>query len=789
MFRKNKLLYTLALFSALLVPILGTTGDLYASALVPQTPMPGGCIPKFIVPLPVFGPVGVPRVNAADHPKLTVSMNEVDQLVLPPITIDTSTCRDVIPGWPTLPSTITFGPTRVWAYGIQDTDTGDVLAPSNWPGVTIEAKRNIATTVTYRNNLPVFDPSNAFGPPYGQGLVAGLITYDQTIHWADPLMTTMNYGCMNGPPYAPECLQPYVGPIPTVVHLHGGETASYYDGGPEQWFTANGLQGKSFATLFDAGPGKSVYYYDNKQEPGTLWFHDHALGATRLNVFTGLAAFYFIRDPDNEPHNLPSGPYEIELAIQDRQFDINSQLFFPDGSDPNASVTNLNGPPPNPDVHPFWIPEFVGDVAVVNGAPWPYLNVEPRRYLFRLLDGSNARMYHLTFGGAPMWLIGADDNYFDEPIQVDSVLFAPGQRLYVMVDFTNFAGQTLTMTNDAPVPFPKGLSPGDRHMMTSDPGQSGMSEIMQFRVSSSTTSDDHSCNPAPDCNCPTQGYYGECKRPQPITKLTWPETAVASGNHFLTLPNPGVLVDNYRQLVLKEVLGPGGPLMVLVNNTRWNGQLSPSIAAIFPDGISELPRQGSIEEWELINLTEDAHPIHTHLAQFQLLNRETYHPYYPSLFKAMFGAWTDIPLLPGCTAGSVCPGYGPPLPYIGSNFFFNQFPLALQQGQDFEIGGNPMLGDQGYISVLVTGDIQPPVTGLRPPEDTGWRDTVIAHPGKVTRFLIRWQPTSEPVTHYQSLAGTNLYPFDPTAGPGYVWHCHIIDHEDNEMMRPYKVVQ
>ena len=783
MFRKNKLFYTLALFSALLVPFLGSAEDLYASALVPQTPMPGGCVPKFIVPLPVFGPVGVPRVNAADYPNLTVSMNEVDQQVLPPITIDTSTCQDIIPGWPTLPSTITFGSTRVWAYGIQDTDTGDVLAPPNWPGVTVEAKRNIATTVTYQNKLPVFDPSNAFGP----GLVAGLLTYDQTIHWADPLMTTMNYGCMNGPPYAPECLQPYVGPIPTVVHLHGGETASYYDGGPEQWFTPNGLQGKSFATLFDAGPGKSVYYYDNKQEPGTLWFHDHALGATRLNVYTGLAAFYFIRDPDNEPRNLPSGPYEIELAIQDRQFDINSQLFFPDGSDPNASVTNLNGTPPNPDVHPFWIPEFIGDVAVVNGAPWPYLNVEPRRYLFRLLDGSNARMYHLTFGGAPMWLIGADDNYFNEPQKVDSVFFAPGQRLYVLVDFTNFAGQTLTMTNDASVPFPSGLNPGDLHLVPGAPGQAGMAQIMQFRVASSTTSEDKSCNPAPDCSNPFQAYYGECKRPNPFVDMTWhAATNYIGGGSFISLPTPGVVIDQSRQLVLKEVMGPGGPLMVLVNNTRWNGQLSPSIAAIFPDGISELPQQGAIEQWEIINLTADAHPIHTHLAQFQLMNRETLHPYYPTLWEALFGAWGDVPLLPGCTPGSVCPGYGPPLAYEGSTNFFNAFPLSLQQAGDYAIGGNPFINDQGWFNPMHLNDLAPSVRSF-PPEDTGWRDTVIMHPGEITRILIRWQPTSSPITYYQSLAGTNLYEFDPTAGPGYVWHCHIIDHEDNEMMRPYKV--
>ncbi len=780
MLKKRKLVQPSVLFM-FFISILMAAGNVNASTLVPQIPLPGGCIPKYAVPLPVFGPAGpIPRVDASSHPNLTVTLNEIEQAVLPQVTIDTSSCQDVISGWPSLPPQITFGKTRVWAYGLEDTNTGEMLAPPNWPGVTVEAKRNVATTVTYQNKLPCFNPANTYGPPYGPGLVAGLMTYDQTIHWADPLMTTMSKGCMNGPPYAPECLLPYAGPIPVVAHLHGGETASFYDGGPQQWFTPEGLKGQDFATLYDAGAGKAVYYYDNKQEPGTLWFHDHALGATRLNVYTGLAAFYFIRDPQNEPADLPSGPYEIEMAIQDRQFDINGQLFFPDGSGPNADVTNLNGLPPNPDVHPFWNPEFIGDVMTVNGAPWPFMEVEPRRYFFRLLDGCNARMLRLFFGGAPTYLIGADDNYFNEPKFVDTVFFAPGQRLYVIVDFSDFAGKTLTVTNNAPVPFPAGLSPGDMSLVPSDPGQAGMGYVMQFRVKSQSLSADNSCNPR-------LGYDG-CKRPQPLVDLAWNEASIyLGGGSSISFPNPGVVLDQSRQLVLKEVLGPGGPLMVLVNNTRWDGTKSPSVAAVYPDGISELPQIGAIEQWEIINLTADAHPIHTHLAQFQLLNRETLHPYYETLWNAMFGRFQSAPLLPGCSPGSFCPGYGPPLAYEGSTDFFNTFPVSLQQAGDYAIGGNPFLNDNGWFNPMHLNDISPPFKPPFPPEDVGWRDTIIMNPGEITRILIRWQPTWAPVTYYQSLAGTNLYDFDPTQGPGYVWHCHIIDHEDNEMMRPYKV--
>ena len=352
-----------------------------ASTLVPQTALPGDCIPKFTVPLPVFGPAGaLPRVDALAHPSLTVTMKEINQAVLPPVTIDTRTACP--PGGPHLPKKITFGKTRVWAYEIADTPTGTVLGPANWPAVTVDARRFHPTTVTYVNNLPAFNRDSVAANPLllnSDGLVQGLVTVDQTIHWADPLANTGPQNCSPLPASGP-CTQPFVGPPPAVAHLHGAEVISDFDGGPQAWFTPNGITGAAYRTLGNPGPGKAIYQYPDAQEPGTLWFHDHALGATRTNVYSGMAAFYFLRDPLNEPKNLPSGAFEIEMALQDRQFDINSQLFFPDGSGADAATSNLNGTPPNPDIHPFWIPEFIGDVAIVNGAPWPSLNVEPRRY-------------------------------------------------------------------------------------------------------------------------------------------------------------------------------------------------------------------------------------------------------------------------------------------------------------------------------------------------------------------------------------------------------------------------
>ncbi len=735
----------------------GIAGSADASTLVRQKWLPGECIPQFQTKLPVFGPgynADLPRVDAVQHPELTIRMKEASRPVLPDPSKVSYPLHD---GSGNACPSLFFTDTLIWAYETYDKSTGQLLGPAFWPAVTVEARRFTPTLAEYVNELPSFQSSGS--------VVQGLITADQTIHWADPLGTTMQDNCMEGAPLLFPCTRPFVSTPPAVPHLHGGEVPSAFDGGPDAWFTSDGRTGSAYSTLFDDGPGRAVYQYPNAQEPGTLWFHDHALGVTRTNVYSGLAAFYFLRDPDSEPANLPTGPYEIEMAIQDRQFDTSSQLYFPDGSDPKCGSGEsddpcLNGPPPNPETHPFWIPEFIGDVVVVNGSPWPYLNVEPRRYRFRIVNGSNARMYRLRRDlPVPVYQIGADDAYLDSPVLLTrGLLIAPGERIDVILDFSGVAGQTVTITNDAPIPFPDGFSPvpyavnepdGSAQLFPADQPQ--MSKVMQFRVVEPLKSADTSCDPA----------AGGCTSPTPMVRLADGQGHVA----------PGVKIDRVRQLVLKEYEGAGGPVEVLVNNTDWDGLKSPGNAATFPtDGISELPRVGSIELWEIINLTVDAHPMHTHLTQFQVLNRQDYNvdayvgtEAAPGVWPSAFPAATAYNAR--CTGGVFCPGYGPPLAYDTPN-------------ADGAIGGNPAIGP------YLMGDPVPPDPG-----ESGWKDTAKAYPGQVLRILVRWTPTSSPLTPDASLAGTNLYPFDPTEGPGYVWHCHIIDHEDNEMMRPYKVVK
>jgi spore coat protein A, manganese oxidase len=604
------------------VGVTSATAKKVRLALDPTT------IPKYVDPLPLPA-----RIDATAGTSITLTVSEFEQQVLP----------------------ATFSRTLVWGYD------------GSYPGPTIEARRGVPLRVTYVNDLV-------------SPVLQSVLKVDQTLEWADPLHT----GC---PSANPACFLAYSGPVPIVTHLHDGEVQAAFDGGPNSWFTPGlASTGSSFVS--------NEYVYNNSQEAGTLWYHDHAIGITRLNVYAGLAGFYLLRDPINESSTLPggsgdpasvNGPFEREIVIQDRMFDVNGQLVFP-----SAGI--------NPTVHPFWVPEFFGDVIVVNGKSWPYLNVEPRKYRFRLLNGSNARFYDLAFDdGTPFTVIGGDGAYHDAPVQTGRITISPGERVQVVVDFTGRTpGTRLLLTNGAKAPFPSGAP--------ADPRTVG--QIMQFRVVVPSTLTDPSVVPA------------NLRPNNPIVRLT----------------NPVVK----RQLTLNEVLGAGGPLQMQLNNTSYRS------------AATERPRVGATEEWEIINLTADAHPIHLHLVHMQLLDRQRIQTNkYVKAYAAAF------PL------GVVMPGSGPPLAYGTPN-------------ADGAIGGNP----------AVTPFLQQAPTPPEPSE-SGWKDTIRANPGEVTRIMIRWAPTHVPVNDVS--AGTNTFPFDPTVG-GYVWHCHIIDHEDNEMMRPMEVV-
>jgi FtsP/CotA-like multicopper oxidase with cupredoxin domain len=749
----------------------------------PQVPLPAKSIPQFVDPLPLlnldpatFGATGLRTLvvnQQAPVTPLQLSMCEFKSRILPSTFV------------PPVGSTYA-GFTWTWGY-IPDAAC-PTAAQDSYLGPVLVSTRGTPTTIRYTNALPTVAATQVLAYKYGT---------DQTLHWADPLGGEMNMCHMQSgnppqvgvgiPAFKSECSLNFgewfnpvtrtggfnpVG-IPAVPHLHGGEVPPVLDGGPDAWFTSDGLlKGHGFYTNpnFAAATNEAVYSYPNSQGAAPLWFHDHTLGATRLNVYAGIAGAYYVLDPAQEAHFATIGMRDVSqvvpIVLQDRMFDTNGQLYFP--NDTSGGVLSALNPQ-----HPYWVPEFIGDTIVVNGKAWPFLNVEPRRYRFLFLNGSNARTYEMFFVnpttnmmGPPLWIIGDDGGFLDAPAKLDPtagrrLLIMPGERYEVVIDFTGFAGQTLLLRNVAKAPYPGGAAPQG----------STTGRIMQLRVGATPVAD-ATYDPA----------SGIALRPTPILRLTNPATGTLQA---------GVTVSKTRELTLNEVAllpqtaidpvtgvltaYPGGPEEILVNNTRWSGDSARTYGDFQPvtvngitSRISEIPVEGTTELWEIVNTTADAHPIHTHLATFQLMNRQAF------AGKAFFGAYSTA--FPGngaatCPAKVYCPGFGPPLNYAPSTASGGKW------------GGNP------DVTPFLQGPTRPPDPG-----EVGWKDTVMVPPGMVTRFVIRWAPQDAPIA-----ATTTGYPFSPNDGfdpvtlvangnlantHGYVWHCHIIDHEDNEMMRP-----
>jgi FtsP/CotA-like multicopper oxidase with cupredoxin domain len=510
-------------------------------------------------------------------------------------------------------------PTTVYGYGTSQ-------ATASYPGATIVARKGVPISIRWTNHLPATHPL--------------AYAFDPTIPAAQ---TTTG--------------------VPITTHVHGCEVEPQSDGGPMTWFTPG------FAETGEDWT-KQVLSYPNTQLPATIWYHDHAFGYTRHNVYAGLAGFFVITDPGHEPAGLPAAPYDIGLAIQDRMFLTNGQLWYP-----NVGVTAT---------HPIWMPEFFGDVILVNGKVWPYLNVEARKYRFRILEGSNARFYSLALynrasnaRGPAFYQIATDGGYLAAPVVLNNpksassppLLIAPGERAEVIIDFSAYKpGTEFILKNTAKAPYPGGAPV--------DPATTG--QIMMFHVVA-RTSPDNSVIPATLTTVPQLG---------PATKT--------------------------RVMTLNEMAGAGGPIGALLNGMPFD----------MPE--TEFPTLGTTEMWEIVNTTADTHPIHLHLVQFQLLNRQKFNT---TKYAAAFAAAN--PVLPATTYVPVAP--------------------------------RPYLKD---------GVIPPD------PNERGWKDTFRMNPGEVTRVMIRFAPQD----------GSPAFAFDATADPGYVWHCHILEHEENDMMRPYHLV-
>ena len=411
-------------------------------------------------------------------------------------------------------------PTPLWAY-----DDGSGLAGQAGSfGMAIVAQSGVPLMVDYTHNLPAEYPA-----------------------WIPVDTRLTSYG----------------DEVRLMTHLHGGFVDADSDGNPA-------------ATPDGFGPGqtqKVLYTNQSPQMPASLlWFHDHGLGTTRLNVFAGLAGAYIVRDANDtgaegNPIGIPGGAYEIPLVIQDRQFNADGTFRYPTSDIPGVT----------------WIGEYFGDVMLVNGKVWPFLDVEPRMYRFRILNGCNARILSLDIGGPVLWQIGAEGGMFDVPVAVRDVVLAPAERADVLVDFSRFAGETLAMKNHKP------------SKPVSNPAPQ-LEQVMQIRVGTTV------------------------KHPGP--------GAIPShlqGGRKADLPHPVTT----RYITLNEIDAETEDWFLDINGLR------------FDEGpVSENPRVGTVEDWVYINMTGDTHPMHTHLVTFQVVDRT---PFDVEAYELAYGGPNGVP--------------------------------------------------------------------------------------------------------------------------------------------------
>jgi FtsP/CotA-like multicopper oxidase with cupredoxin domain len=580
--------------------------------------------------------------------------------------------------------------------------------------------------------------------------------------------------------------------VPIVTHVHGAHVDGHSDGYPEAWWlpVADDTAGLATSgTVFDDATGTNAgnagfadYLYRQDQPAATLWYHDHTLGMTRSNVYAGPAGFWLVRgrpgqaaaDHDlvlrsnnGKPAKLPgpapvagqgvldlnvpghpvrSAIREIPIVIQDRSFNADGSLFYPDNraffeglkaqgtsETPNAQFPGAGELQidfaPTSDIAPIWNPESFFNVMVVNGVSWPRLDVAPAAYRFRLLNGCNSRFLNLALfytdaegeqQEIPFVQIGAEQGFLPTPVEVmtgfatplvsgmkpkmgervpapspqQALLMTLAERADVIVDFSDLPdGTTVTLINTAPdAPF------GGFPDVPADPATTG--QVMQFVVDSALLqpSDAEVTNPYKLVPVAEASYAGAVTTTRQVS-LNEGESEVvcvdvdATGNLVQVpgtppdCPAPSVPFGPKEALLgLVDATGAGVPL-------KWTDESGASApvpvtlqsGAVVTVNVTENPTVGDTEDWEIYNFTADAHPIHLHLVRFEVIERHA----------------------------------------IGA-------PSARGQGVQ--------------------------------PWESGYKDTVVAYPGEVTTVRATFD-----------LEGL------------YVWHCHIVEHEDNEMMRPYVV--
>jgi FtsP/CotA-like multicopper oxidase with cupredoxin domain len=688
------------IFFLLVTVSLWTASGASAQSLDPTT------IPKYVTPLlipPVMPKAGtIVQMGGKNVDYYEISVRQFQQQILPP----------------SLPQTM------VWGYGaVAGSAKNPLVNFHNAPSLTIEAKWNKPVRIKWINELRVDpnDPNSAYLPH--------LLPVDPTLHWANPPRGSepdlYGTGPRDSRPTFTSTPGPYTGPVPMVVHVHGAVAVrDDSDGYAEAWYlpAANNIplgyvtygtwynffKGKAEAAYnVTWGPGYAVFQYPNSFRAATLWYHDHTLGMTAQNVYAGPAGFFMIRGgpggddavidtrsgctavlPGPAPKENDKFPpkktyYEIPMAIQDRAFNSDGSLFYPDSRayfgdvDPEGPINSFI---PRSDVAPIHNPEFFGNTIIVNGNTWPKLTVEARRYRFRFLNGCNSRMLVLKFNDSrvKVWQIGNEAGFLKAPVNINAtppdpsvadsgkavLLMGGAERADIIVDFSAVPPGTqvmlLNLGPDSPFGgFPIPAADG------ADPNTTG--QVMRFDVVPTVSAD-----------------------------LTTPP-------QFMKLPAIKRLpmATTTRKLLLAELTSPQFGDVPVETRLGVVDDAGNYEAKKWADAVTENPAVGATEIWEFYNTTVDAHPMHIHEVAFEVINRQA--------------------LLP-------------------------------ITNQDTELGTG-----------TVQADPNAPVRGPQPWE-MGRKDTVIALPGEVTRVKATF------------------------SSPGqFVWHCHIVEHEDNEMMRPLRI--
>jgi FtsP/CotA-like multicopper oxidase with cupredoxin domain len=650
-----------------------------AAAQIPGGTLDPRLVPKYVTPMlippvmPRARTITMPGGKPADY--YEISMRQFSQQILPA-------------GLPA---------TTVWGYGAKTAQSNRGLLVHNAPSLTIEARYNRPVRVKWINEL--VDANGSYLPH--------LLPVDPTLHWANPPGGAAG---RDRRPTLTETPGPYTGPVPIVTHAHGAVgVGDESDGYAEAWYlpAANNIpagyategtwydffKGKAAAAFGQAwGPGFAIYQYPNLGRAATTWYHDHALGMTRLNVYAGPAGFYIIRNgpagdgavldtrtgltaslPGPAPREgdkfPPNKRYrEIAVAIQDRSFNTDGSMFYPDT---RAFFDGIAGPYiPQTDISPIWNPEFFGNMIMVNGNTWPFLSVEQRRYRFRVLNGCQSRFLILDFNripGVEVWAIGNEGGFLTAPVNLTAtngnrLLMGLAERADLIVDFANVPVGNHVLANVGPdEPFGGGIPGVD--FPVADPATTG--QVLRFRVVPAGTV---------DTSTPPRFLRLPAITPLPPAAVTRPLALLEEMSAFFA----------------------DAPAEALLGTVTGDPNIAPGVwvERVWMDPVTENPAVGSTEVWELYNATGDAHPMHIHEVAFELVNRQ------------------DI-----------------------------------------------FVDATGETVQVVPGSMR-----LPEPWETGVKDTVIAYPGQVTRLKIRFDRAGQ-----------------------YVWHCHIVEHEDNEMMRPYRI--